>query len=202
MLTEQKKDKTYAFSLLHLHFVCVVGASLLYITSTSYTHAVLLWWTKQSDLFVKWWMMNRHHPPVLWIPSKQQEVRTTHNTCTISPFSLCMGRTVTENVHPIADDHHPRTVLRMRCGPPKTIINQWKRDHIKNAVYAGLSSRSAIFWIHQTSREENLSTRSICICICGVGSDFFFVVVVVRCCIYYTHSQREESASRCFYLYL
>ena len=63
------------------------------------------------------------------------------------------------------------------------------RDHIKNAVYAGLSSCSAIFWLHQTSREENLSTRSICICICGVGSadDFFFVVVVVvvvRCILY------------------
>ena len=78
------------------------------------------------------------------------------------PLSLCMGRTVTKNVHPIADDHHPQTVLRMRCRPPKNIINQWKRDHIiKNTVYAELSSRSMMLWIHQTSREENLSTRSI-----------------------------------------
>ena len=122
-----------------------------------------------------------------------------------TPFSLCMGRTVTENVHPIADDHHPRTVLRMRCGPPKTIINQWKRDHIKNAVYAGLSSRSAIFWIHQTSREENLSTRSICICICGVvGSDFFFVVVVVvvRCILYSFSSEGECFSLLLLYSYL
>ena len=44
---------------------CLCRWCIISITSTSYTHAVLLWWTKQSDLFVKWWMMNRHHPRTL-----------------------------------------------------------------------------------------------------------------------------------------
>ena len=41
---------------------------------------------KAKRSFREWWMMmNCHHPPVLWIPSKQQEVRRRHNISVLFP---------------------------------------------------------------------------------------------------------------------
>ena len=97
-----------------------------------------------------------------WWAKKYQDSTTmlcpiTPTSTNVTPFSLCMGTTVSISAGRSSSANRSSE----QRGTPKTVINQWKRDHIKNAVYAGLSSRSAIFWIHHqtSSREENLSVN-------------------------------------------
>ena len=68
------------------------------ITSTSYTHDVLLWWTKQSDLFVKWWMMNRHHPRTLDSFKAARGKNNTQHQYYFLPPDLMTAIFVEENI--------------------------------------------------------------------------------------------------------